>query len=323
MTNVNHFMNRFPNLQLNSPNSSIANVKIEVGTASVKKYTPEAFVRVQSRNGFVSRMKKSLKNISLTSNASHTSVSQWILHWNTACREILLAWLLNEISRIKSPLLSIYFIHIECDTYFPKIYTKDALGRDRVGGTPREVFSFSFVPFLFFFLPAPLLKGSVENRLLASVCYDFGKAAFEQCPFSPDLKNVQTKSYLRTSMETFLQSFPNFDLTNPNSPLLRQKVSVGAGTSYTPLAFMRRAARNGFAHTARMSSKREERAKPRMPDYIPESDDSDMAPILFPCVEWGTGANDNLWTVLTIPSTLSTDTCLVKVIFFCCAFEIY
>ena len=61
MSNVNHFMKSFPNLQLNAPNSPIANLKIEVGTSKVKKYTPEAFVRVQARNGFVCRM-KSMKN---------------------------------------------------------------------------------------------------------------------------------------------------------------------------------------------------------------------------------------------------------------------
>ena len=60
MSNVNHVMKRFPNLQMNSPNSPIANLKIEVGSARVRKYSPEAFVRVNARNGFISRI-KSLK----------------------------------------------------------------------------------------------------------------------------------------------------------------------------------------------------------------------------------------------------------------------
>lgn len=52
MTSVTEFMNQFPNLQLNCPNSLISEMKIEVGGSKIRRYTPEAFVRVNARNGF-------------------------------------------------------------------------------------------------------------------------------------------------------------------------------------------------------------------------------------------------------------------------------
>ena len=101
------------------------------------------------------------------------------------------------------------------------------------------------------------LKGSVENRLLTSVFYDFGKSAFEQCPYARDLKNDETKSYLRSSLDNFLNWFPNLNWQDPDSPLYNYKVSVGVSncSTYTPLGYIRRAVRNGFANAGLHTNK--------------------------------------------------------------------
>ena len=96
------------------------------------------------------------------------------------------------------------------------------------------------------------LKGSVENRVLSSIFYEFGKTAFYECPHPPDLRNADTKMYLRNRVDQCLELFPNFNLTDPNSPLFRHKVTIGVDSNYTPLGYIRRAARNGFAHAMRM-----------------------------------------------------------------------
>ena len=97
---------------------------------------------------------------------------------------------------------------------------------------------------------SPFFKGSVENRLLTSVFYDFGKLAFEQCPsgYSPDLNDFQTKNYFQSCLNFFAESFPNFDFRNPRSCVNDCKIIVGKDTTVNPLAYIRRAARNGFRY---------------------------------------------------------------------------
>ena len=90
-------------------------------------------------------------------------------------------------------------------------------------------------------------KGSVECRLLTSVFYDFGKSVYWNCPHSKSLQNEETKQHLRSSLDTFMEMFPNLSSTDPSSPLYGYKVTVGSsGSTYTPYGFIRRAARNGF-----------------------------------------------------------------------------
>ena len=93
-------------------------------------------------------------------------------------------------------------------------------------------------------------KGSVENRLLTSVFYDFGKLAFEQCPtgYSLDLNDCHTKNYFQSCLNFFAELFPNFDFRNPQSCIADCKIEVGNGTMVLPLAYIRRAARNGFRY---------------------------------------------------------------------------
>ena len=98
-----------------------------------------------------------------------------------------------------------------------------------------------------------LFKGSVENRLLTSVFYDFGKRASEQCPsgYSLDLNDYNTKYYFQSCLNDFAELFPNFDFGNPQSRLADCKIVVGNGTLLNPLAYLRSAARNGFRYAAK------------------------------------------------------------------------
>ena len=56
--NVIHFMTNFPSFHFNARDSPFAEIKIEVGSTKVKKYSPEAFARLNARNGFHSACKK-------------------------------------------------------------------------------------------------------------------------------------------------------------------------------------------------------------------------------------------------------------------------
>jgi len=58
---VNSFMDFFPNLRLNEPGSPISKLKIQVGGDRVRSYTPEAFLRVNARNGFKVDINKGAK----------------------------------------------------------------------------------------------------------------------------------------------------------------------------------------------------------------------------------------------------------------------
>ena len=88
--------------------------------------------------------------------------------------------------------------------------------------------------------------------MLTSTFYDLGKMVFEQCPtgYSLDLNNGQTKNYFLSCFNYFADLFPNFDFPNPHSRVAECKMVVGNGVVYNPLAYVRRAARNGFRYAS-------------------------------------------------------------------------
>lgn len=99
-----------------------------------------------------------------------------------------------------------------------------------------------------------MLKGTAESRLLTSVFYDFGRNLIESCPFSLDVKNNMTSTFLRDNVKRFLINFPNLQIDNPRSPVHECRIPVGALT-LKPEAFLRMNARAGFVAASKKAAK--------------------------------------------------------------------
>ena len=92
----------------------------------------------------------------------------------------------------------------------------------------------------------PFQKGSIECRLISSLFYDFGKELRRLCPFDLDFANPLHRDYFARHVDAFIARFPNLELHDPNSAVSRLKVEVGSNKRYTPQAYLRVNARNGF-----------------------------------------------------------------------------
>lgn len=101
----------------------------------------------------------------------------------------------------------------------------------------------------------PFQKGTMECRLISSLFYDFGKELKRLCPFDLDFQNTAHREYFAKHVEAFQERFPNLQLQDPDSAVSRLKVEVGSDKRYTPAAYLRVNARNGFKARVKVDKK--------------------------------------------------------------------
>jgi len=101
----------------------------------------------------------------------------------------------------------------------------------------------------------PFQKGTMECRLISSLFYDFGKELRRLCPIDLDFQNVAHREYFAKHVEAFQERFPNLLLQDPGSVVSRLKVEVGSDKRYTPAAYLRVNARNGFKAKLKVDKK--------------------------------------------------------------------
>jgi len=89
--------------------------------------------------------------------------------------------------------------------------------------------------------PSVYVKGSVQNRLAVSVCYDFGKILAELRP--PNLSNEGAKAFLKANFDRWVLQYGNLrsflDVMIPNG-------NPEKGVQYSVMGMFRKAARSGY-----------------------------------------------------------------------------
>ena len=89
--------------------------------------------------------------------------------------------------------------------------------------------------------PSVYVKGSVENRLAVSVCYDFGKSLAELRP--PNLTDDEGKAFLKANFDRWILQYDNLrsflDVMIPNG-------NPEKGVQFSFMGMLRKAARSGY-----------------------------------------------------------------------------
>jgi len=97
------------------------------------------------------------------------------------------------------------------------------------------------------------VKGSMENKLLASICYDVGKAVTLTNPFP--VGSQESRDHFKDRINAYVLCYPTFlnvAVTPEMTALFNRESSIQA---YTPDAFMKMNARNGFKRAAKAREK--------------------------------------------------------------------
>lgn len=97
------------------------------------------------------------------------------------------------------------------------------------------------------------VKGSMENKLLASICYDVGKAVTLTNPFPTG--SQESREHFKDRINAYVLCYPTFlnvSVTPEMTALYNRESSIQA---YTPDAFMKMNARNGFKRAAKAREK--------------------------------------------------------------------
>ena len=97
------------------------------------------------------------------------------------------------------------------------------------------------------------VKGSMENKLLASICYDVGKAVTLTNPFPAG--SQESRDHFKDRINAYVLCYPaflNVSVTPEMTALFNRESSIQA---YTPDAFMKMNARNGFKRAAKAREK--------------------------------------------------------------------
>jgi len=92
-------------------------------------------------------------------------------------------------------------------------------------------------------------KGTLENKLLSSILYDYGKELAFKCPYEDvTLASSEVKSYFYGNLEQFLSHFQRFTVEKPIvSELLKTQ---------SPQSYMRNIARSGYKAAAKNAMKK-------------------------------------------------------------------
>jgi len=92
-------------------------------------------------------------------------------------------------------------------------------------------------------------KGSLENKLLSSILYDYGKELALKCPYEDvTLGSAEVKSYFYGNLEQFLSHFQRFTIEKTIvSELLKTQ---------SPQSYMRNIARSGYKAAAKTVMKK-------------------------------------------------------------------
>jgi len=92
-------------------------------------------------------------------------------------------------------------------------------------------------------------KGTLENKLLSSILYDYGKELAFKCPYEDvTLASSEVKSYFYGNLEQFLSHFQRFSVEKPIvSELLKTQ---------SPQSYMRNIARSGYKAAAKNAMKK-------------------------------------------------------------------
>jgi len=87
-------------------------------------------------------------------------------------------------------------------------------------------------------------KGTLENKLLSSILYDYGKELALKCPFEDvSLASAEVKSYFYGNLEQFLAHFHRFTM---------EKTTI----NQSPQSYMRNIARSGYKAAAKTAMKK-------------------------------------------------------------------
>jgi hypothetical protein len=90
------------------------------------------------------------------------------------------------------------------------------------------------------------IKGTPENRLSTSLCYDFGKALAEAKP--DDMDEMQSREFFFKNFELWVSQFENL------KRVFQKALPHGrpeSGQTLTLLGFMRMSARSGFSQRSK------------------------------------------------------------------------